>query len=155
MPAYSNSTPPQSLQSGGVGYSFGSMDWNHNVGGQGNPGSSGPPTVQQETFETIPAAPPQAGQRVAVCQPATAIDPGSRTVTYVTEFDFAPSALSVSLQGAMRDVDSEYVTIDTDSTDHALVNSKVVTGVRELFLRLILNSITVNNATKMVGKILV
>lgn len=153
MPPYSTAAPPQSLQSGGVGYSFGSMDWNHNVGGQGNPGSSGPPTIQQETQETIPAA-GTAGQRFAVCQPATALDPGSRTVTYETEFDVAPDALSVSLQGAMRDVDAEYVTLDTD-TDHALVNTKVVTGVRELFLRLILNSLTIGGATKMVGKILV
>lgn len=152
MPAYSNVAPPQSLQSGGVGYSFGSMEWNHNVGGQGNPGSSGPPTVQQETFEVIPAA-GTAGQRVAVCQPATAIDPGSHTVTYETEFDIAPGALSVSLQGAMRDVDAEYVTLDTNTATLA-VNSKVVTGVRELFLRLILNSLTIGNATKMVGKIL-
>lgn len=86
-------------------------------------------------------------------QPLPAIDPGSRTLTYETEFDVAPGALSVSLQVAMRNVDAEYETIDTNVATLA-TNVKSVTGVRALFARVIVNSITVGSATKLVAKIL-
>ena len=79
---------------------------------------------------------------------------GGRAITYEAEFDAAPTTASVSLQGAMRDVDSEYVTIDSQAAITTLRGTKTVLGVRQLFLRLRLDSITVGAATKLIGKIL-
>jgi hypothetical protein len=139
VPNYSTLAPPQSLYPGDVFYSFGSID---------SPN-------QLEKGEPIPAA-PQAGQRCATSQSAAAAESDSdgRAITYEVEFDSAPSAGSVSLQGAIRDVDSEYFTLDTITPLTLAKHQKTFFGVRELFLRLRLDAITPNAATTIVGKIL-
>lgn len=108
---------------------------------------------QIETLELIPTGIPQAGTQFALIQPLAITDANSQTLTYETEFDFAPNAVEVALQVAMRDVDSEYQTVDTNSSA-GLVNVKTVSNIRALFARLVVVSMTAGSATKMVAKIL-
>ena len=85
MPNYQNTTPPLSLFSGDVGFSFNNEAF---------PGSA------------------QAGAQFALPS-FTGISDGGTAVRWQTIFGTAPTAVNIVLQGAMADVDSEYQTIDT------------------------------------------
>lgn len=112
MPAYSNATPPLSLFPGDVGFSF--------------------------NAESFPAN-GTAGAQFAIPEPAGIADQG-HAVRWQTIFGTAPSAVSISLQGAAADVPSEYATIDTSTSTAG--EARTVTGVRARFLRILVNSST-------------
>lgn len=105
MPAYSNSTPPLALYPGDVGFSFSNES---------------------------PAA-GTAGAQFAIPEPAGLPDQG-HTVRWQTIFATAPSSISLALQGAAADVDSEYATIDTSTATSG--EARTVAGVRVRFLRI-------------------
>ena len=112
MPAYQNTTPPISLMPGDVGFSFNNEAF---------PGSA------------------TAGSQFAI--PGYAGQPDSGTaVRWQTIFGTAPTAVSMVLQGAMADVDSEYQTIDT--TTATTGEARTVTGVQAKFLRIKFSSST-------------
>jgi hypothetical protein len=70
-----------------------------------------------------------------------AIKPDTGTaVRWQTIFGTAPTAVSLILQGAMADVDSEYQTIDT--TTNTAGEARTVTGVQARFLRIKFSSST-------------
>ena len=106
MPAYQNTTPPNSLMPGDVGFSFNNEAF---------PGSA------------------QAGSQFAIPSYAGQPDTGT-AVRWQTIFGTAPTALNMVLQGAMADVDAEYQTIDT--TTNIAGEARTVTGVQTKFLRI-------------------
>ena len=106
MPTYQNVTPPSSLFSGDVGFSFNNEAF---------PGSA--------TFGTQFALPGFTGTN----------DPGT-AVRWQTIFGTAPTAVSLILQGAMADVDAEYQQIDASSATTG--EARTVTGVQAKFLRI-------------------
>jgi hypothetical protein len=112
MPSYQNVTPPLSLSPGDVGFSFSNEAF---------PGSA------------------KAGSQFAIPSYAGLPDNG-RAVRWQTIFGTAPTAVSISLQGAMADVDSEYQTIDTTTTTAG--EARTVTGVQANFLRIKFTSST-------------
>jgi hypothetical protein len=63
-----------------------------------------------------------------------------RTIRWQTLYGTAPSAVSVVLQTAMNDVDAQYATIDTSSSNSG--EARTITGVRGNFVRAKLSSIT-------------
>jgi hypothetical protein len=63
-----------------------------------------------------------------------------RTVRWQTIFGTAPSAISITLQAALDDVDAHYQTIDTSTV--AAGEARTVTAVNAKFLRTKLTSIT-------------
>lgn len=112
MPAYQNLFPPISLMPGDVGFSFNNEAF---------PGSA------------------QAGSQFAV--PGYAGQPDTGTaVRWQTIFGTAPTAVNLTLQGAMADVDAEYQVIDT--TTNTAGEARTVTGVQAKFLRIKFNSST-------------
>jgi hypothetical protein len=113
MPAYSNTNPPYALFPGDVGFSFNNEAF---------PGSA------------------QAGQQFAVPEPAGFPNQG-HTIVWQTVFGTVPSAVSIQLEGAMADVDSEYFKIDGPSTA-TLGEQRTVPSVRARFLRIKFNSST-------------
>src|ERR1700738_1169839 len=106
MSAYQNVTPPLSLSSGDVGFSFNN---------ESLPGSA--------TSGTQFALPSFTGTN----------DPGT-AVRWQTIFGTAPTAVSIILQGAMADVDAEYQQIDASSTTTG--EARTVIGVQAKFLRI-------------------
>jgi len=112
MPSYQNVTPPLSLFSGDVGFSFNNEAF---------PGSA------------------QAGSQFAIPSFAGLPD-GGTAVRWQTIFGTAPTAVSMALQGAMADVDSEYQTIDT--TTNTAGEARTVTAVQAKFLRIRFTSST-------------
>jgi hypothetical protein len=80
MPAYQNVTPPSSLFSGDVGFSFNN--------------------------EAFPAS-ATSGTQFALPSFTGTNDPGT-AVRWQTIFGTAPTAVTIVLQGAMADVDAEY-----------------------------------------------
>jgi hypothetical protein len=84
MPLYQNATPPFSLSSGDVGFSFNNEAF---------PGSA------------------QAGAQFALPS-FTGTTDGGTALRWQTIFGTAPTAVNIALQTAMADVDSEYQTID-------------------------------------------
>jgi hypothetical protein len=112
MPSYQNVTPPISLFSGDVGFSFNN--------------------------ETFPGS-AQAGSQFALPS-FTGIADGGTAVRWQTIFGSAPSAVSLVLQGAMADIDSEYQTIDTSVATTGEARS--VNNVQAKFLRIKFNSAT-------------
>ncbi len=112
MPSYQNVTPPISLMPGDVGFSFNNEAF---------PGSA------------------QAGSQFAI--PSYAGQPDSGTaVRWQTLFGTAPTAVNLTLQGAMADIDAEYQTIDT--TTNTAGEARTVTGAQVKFLRVKFNSST-------------
>ena len=112
MPSYQNVTPPISLMPGDVGFSFNNEAF---------PGSA------------------QAGSQFAI--PSYAGQPDSGTaVRWQTLFGTAPTAVNLTLQGAMADIDAEYQTIDT--TTNTAGEARTVTGAQVKFLRIKFNSST-------------
>jgi hypothetical protein len=106
MPSYQNVTPPISLMPGDVGFSFNN--------------------------EAFPGG-VQAGSQFAIPSYAGQPDTGT-AVRWQTIFGTAPTAVSIVLQGAMADVDTEYQTIDT--TTNTAGEARTVTGVQAKFLRI-------------------
>src|SRR5271168_2123838 len=85
MPSYQNVTPPSSLFSGDVGFSYNN--------------------------ETFPGS-AQAGSQFALPS-FTGLPDGGTAVRWQTIFGTAPTAVNLTLQGAMSDIDAEYQIIDT------------------------------------------
>ncbi len=112
MPTYQNVTPPISLFSGDVGFSFNN--------------------------ETFPAA-NTAGSQFALPS-FTGLPDGGTAVRWQTIFGTAPTAVNMTLQGAMADVDAEYQTIDT--TTATTGEARTVANVQAKFLRVKLVSST-------------
>jgi hypothetical protein len=112
MPSYQNVTPPISLSSGDVGFSFNNEAF---------PGGA------------------TAGSQFAIPSYAGQPDTGT-AVRWQTIFGGAPTAVSLVLQGAMADIDAEYQTIDT--TVATTGEARTVTGVQAKFLRIKFNSST-------------
>jgi hypothetical protein len=112
MPSYQNVTPPLSLFSGDVGFSFNN--------------------------ETFPGS-AQAGSQFAIPS-FTGLPDGGTSVRWQTIFGTAPTAVSIALQGAMADLDSEYQTID--STTNTAGEARTVTAVQAKFLRIKFTSST-------------
>jgi len=112
MPSYQNAVPPSSLFPGDVGFSFNN--------------------------ETFPGS-AQAGSQFAIPSYAGQPDTGT-AVRWQTIFGTAPTAVSLILQGAMADVDTEYQTIDT--TTNTAGEARTVNGVQARFLRIKFSSST-------------
>ncbi len=80
-----------------------------------------------------------AGTQFALSFPAGFPDSG-RVVRWQTIFGTAPTAVNLSLQGAMADVDAEYQNIDSSTSTAG--EARTVTGVSAKFLRIKFNSST-------------
>ena len=125
MPIYSNSQPPISLAPGEVGFSFSS--------------------------EAVPAS-ATAGSQLALVHNPVGAQQGF-ALRWQTLFTTAPTAINVSLQGAMTDVDAEYKDIDT--TTNVNGEARTAPGVQARFVRLRVNSSTVGSGAGFTGKVLV
>lgn len=106
MPAYQNTTPPTSLFSGDIGYSFNN--------------------------ETFPGS-ATSGSQFALPS-FTGLPDGGTSVRWQTVFGSAPSAVNMVLQAAINDVDTEYQTIDT--TTNTAGEGRTVANVQARFLRI-------------------
>ncbi|HUL16938.1 MAG TPA: hypothetical protein VLV88_13150 [Terriglobales bacterium] len=106
MPTYQNVTPPISLFSGDVGFSF--------------------------NDETFPGA-NTSGAQFALPS-FTGLPDGGNSVRWQTIFGTNPTAVNMVLQGAMSDVDSEYQTIDTTTVTSG--EGRTVANVQAKFLRI-------------------
>ena len=125
MPTYANTLPPLSLSPGDVGFSF--------------------------NAEAVPSS-ATAGSQFAVPHP-TGIPDQSHTVRWQTLFVTGPTAINVSLQGAMFDVAAEYKDIDVST--NAAGEARTVTGVQANFLRISVNSSTVGSGSGFTAKFMV
>jgi hypothetical protein len=125
MPSYANSQPPIALAPGDVGYSFAS--------------------------EAVPSSATAGSQFALVYSPIGA--QAGFTVRWQTLFASAPTAINVSLQGAMSDVDAEYKDIDASTNVNG--EARTATGVTAKFLRLRVNSSTVGSGAGFTAKLLV
>ena len=125
MPSYANSQPPLSLSPGDVGFSFSS--------------------------EAVPSS-ATAGSQFALPHPPGVGQTGF-TVRWQTLFAVAPTAINVSLQGALADVDAEYK--DLDSSTNVNGEAKTVAAVQAKFLRIRVNSSTVGSGSGFTAKMLV
>jgi hypothetical protein len=123
MPSYQNVLPPIALSSGDVGFSFNN--------------------------ETFPGS-AQAGTQFALPS-FTGLPDSGTAVRWQTIFGGAPTAVSLVLQGAMSDIDSEYQTIDT--TVATTGEARTVAGVQAKFLRIRFVSST--GGTGLTAKLLV
>src|SRR5580698_3915537 len=104
MPNYNAQVPPYAVNPGDVALAF---------------NSEGPTAGQ-------------ASQQFAV--PSYAGMPNNgRTISWQTIYGSAPSAVSITLQSAMNDVDGQYTTIDTSTATAG--ESRTITNVRGNFLR--------------------
>ena len=106
MPIYQNSTPPYALSSGDVGFSFNN--------------------------EAFPAA-NTAGSQFALPS-YTGIADGGTALRWTLIYGTAPTSVSVRLEGAINDVDSEYSTLDT-AAGTTTGESRALTGVQARFVR--------------------
>ncbi|HUJ33247.1 MAG TPA: hypothetical protein VLY23_18340 [Candidatus Acidoferrum sp.] len=111
MPNYNAQVPPYSIFAGDVALAF-----NGEVPGNG-----------------------QASQQFALPS-YTGFPENGRTIRWQTIFGSAPSAISVVLQTALNDADSQYTTIDTSTATAG--EARTVTGVRGNFVRAKVSSIT-------------
>jgi hypothetical protein len=113
MPSYQNLTPPYALFSGDVGFSFNN--------------------------EAFPAA-NTAGSQFALPS-FTGISDGGTALRWTLVYGTAPTAVSIRLEAAINDVDSEYSTIDT-AAGTLTGESRALTGVQARFVRIKLVSST-------------
>jgi hypothetical protein len=90
-------------------------------------------------FNTEAPGAGQASQQFALPSYAGFPENG-RTVRWQTIFGTAPSAVSVVLQTAMVDADTQYTTVDTSTATAG--EARTVTGVRGNFIRAKVSSIT-------------
>lgn len=130
IPVYN---PPQSLAENDKGYSFGTYD----------------PLADIETGEV-----PAVGAGLAFSIPGREESGGDhgRTVTYDYSLVTPPNGITVALQGAMRNVDSDFQTID--SMNVAAGGRKTLNGVRAAFLRLNVTALDLGTGTLLVGRII-
>ena len=112
MPVYQNTTPPLSLSSGDVGFSFNNESF--------------PGGATSGTQFALPSF--------------TGITDSGTAVRWQTIFGTNPTALNMVLQSALADVDAEYQTIDT--TTALTGEARTVAGVQGKFLRIRLVSST-------------
>jgi len=124
MPTYVNTQPPYSLFPGDVGFSFNN--------------------------EAVPSS-AAAGSQFAVPHPSGFPD-GGFAVRWQTLFSVAPTAINLSLQGALADVDAEYK--DVDASTNAAGEARTVTGVQANFLRIKVNSSTVGSGAGFTAKLI-
>jgi len=113
MPAYQNTLPPTSLSPADVGFSFNN--------------------------EAFPGA-ATAGSQFALTVTGGYMPETGFAVRWQTIFGGAPTAVNITLQAAMNDVDTEYQNIDT--TTQVAGEARTVTGVQARFLRIKFNSST-------------
>jgi hypothetical protein len=113
MPAYQNTTSPNSLFPGDIGFSFNNEAF---------PGSA------------------TAGSQFALTKGGGYGPEAGYTVRWQTIFGGAPTAVNITLQAAINDVDAEYQNIDT--TTATAGEARTVTGVQGNFLRIKFNSST-------------
>ena len=106
MPAYQNTTPPLSLFSGDVGFSFNNEAF--------------PGGATSGTQFAIPSF--------------TGLPDGGTAVRWQTIFGSNPTAVNIVLQSAMADVDAEYQTIDTTTLTSG--EARTVANVQAKFLRI-------------------
>jgi hypothetical protein len=106
MPVYQNTTPPFSLSSGDVGFSF-----------------------NNEAFPGVATS----GTQFALPSFTGIADSGT-AIRWQTIFGTAPTAVSIVLQGAMADVDAEYQQLDITSLTTG--EARTVAGVQAKFLRI-------------------
>jgi hypothetical protein len=125
MPSYANSHPPLALAPGDVGFSFSS---------EAVPGSA------------------TSGSQFALIHPSIGAQSGF-AVRWQTLFAAAPTAINVSLQGAMSDVDAEYK--DIDASTMVTGEARTVSAVQAKFLRIKVNSSTVGSGSGFTAKVLV
>jgi hypothetical protein len=111
MPNYNSQVPPYSIFPGDVALAFNSE---------------------------APSA-GQASQQFALPSYAGFPENG-RTIRWQTIFGIAPSAVSIVLQTAMTDADTQYTTVDTSAATAG--EARTVTGVRGNFIRAKVSSIT-------------
>ena len=111
MPNYNVQVPPYSISPGDVALAFNSE----------SPGAG------------------QASQQFALPSYAGFPENG-RTVRWQTIFGTAPTVVSVVLQTAMVDADTQYSTIDTSTATAG--EARTITGVRGNFIRAKVSSIT-------------
>lgn len=90
-------------------------------------------------FNTETPAAGQASQQFALPSYAGFPENG-RTIRWQTIFGTAPSAVSIALQTAMVDSDSQYTTVDSSAATGG--EARTVTGVRGNFVRAKVSSIT-------------
>ena len=125
MPSYSSSQPPVSLAPGDVGFSFSS--------------------------EAVPSS-AAAGSHFAVVFNPIGAQPGF-AIRWQTLFGTSPTAINISLQGAINDVDAEYK--DIDASTNVGGEARTVSGVQARFLRVRVNSSTVGSGTGLTAKVLI
>jgi hypothetical protein len=106
MPVYQNTTPPLSLSSGDVGFSF-----------------------NNEAFPGVATS----GTQFALPSFTGTTDSGT-AVRWQTIFGTNPTAVNIVLQGAMADVDAEYFQVDASTQQ--LGEARTVIGVQAKFLRI-------------------
>src|SRR6266404_3883082 len=104
MPVYQNTTPPLSLSSGDVGFSFNNEAF--------------PGGATSGTQFALPSF--------------TGVTDGGTAVRWQTIFGTNPTAVSIVLQGAMADVDAEYQQIDSSTA--VTGEARTVSGVQAKFL---------------------
>jgi hypothetical protein len=112
MPTYQNVTPPISLFSGDVGFSF--------------------------SNEAFPGA-NTAGSQFAMPS-FTGLPDGGTSLRWQTTFATNPTAVNIVLQAAMTDVDADYQTIDTSTQTSG--EARTVANVQARFVRVKLISAT-------------
>ncbi len=91
----------------------------------------GPPDRAKDQFEPINSG----DKSIIVCP----LGFTNRQVRWVTSFGVAPSAISLILQGAMDDVDANYIKVDT-STSTTGDTRKIASSLR--FFRVLVSSLT-------------
>jgi hypothetical protein len=106
MPVYQNTTPPLSLFSGDVGFSFNNEAF--------------PGGATSGTQFALPSF--------------TGTTDGGTAVRWQTIFGTNPTAVNIVLQGAMADVDAEYFQVDASTQQ--LGEARTVIGVQAKFLRI-------------------
>lgn len=111
MPNYNAQVPPYSVNPGDVALAFNNET---PTAGQGS---------QQFALPSHPGFPEN-----------------GRTIRWQTIYGSSPSAVSVALQSAMVDSDTQYTTIDSSTATGG--EARTVTGVRGNFLRAKITSIT-------------
>jgi hypothetical protein len=111
MPNYNAQVPPYSLSPGDVALAF------------NNESPAGGQASQQFAVPSYSGFPEN-----------------GRTIRWQTIYGSSPSAVSMVLQTAMSDTDSQYTTLDTSSATGG--EARTVTGVRANFVRAKVSSIT-------------
>lgn len=76
-----------------------------------------------------------------------------RTVSWSTVVSGGPSPVTINLQGALVDVDSEYSTLD--SSNNTTGETRYITGIDLPFLRITAGTITGGTSPTLVAKILI